>query len=249
MYTVNQKIKFELSDLKMRGIELEDDRYKRIKKDLNMIVSTNNAPRGVIGGSLIDNHCNSAINQSPIQANAKNDTYPASKKERTILTNPPWDISSRQIELMHPFARKILIFMSKKGYTPIKSQVGVWHEALHLKTRAEQFWLNVHTQEIALVELKLGQDKTYHTGNGKMLPPFQKKTNCLKNQHQIQLLFEKRMTEFTFQVVIQEAMVLRITNAKTIRCYPLEPWVEKRWNEAVQRVREVTESIPDDDED
>lgn len=95
---------------------------------------------------------------------------------------------------------------------------------------------------MVLIELEIGSDETYELNNGKLKPPYQKKSNSRKNQKQLQLIFEKRMFEFTFDIVLQEALVSRINPLQEVKDYPLKHWAEKHWNIAVQKIRDLNQS-------
>jgi hypothetical protein len=231
------------------GIQTEDQYYKDMKKGISMYSSNSKgAPRGLMGGSLIDNHCNAAINQKPIEADTKHDNYPASKKEKKVFMNKPWNIEEKQVDLICPHARKVLMHLVNLGFTPIRAQLIVWHEGLNIITKAEQLWLDLNTGELILFELKLAADEKYKLGNKKMHYPYNEQVNSSKNQHQLHLLFQKKMVEFTFAVTINKAAVVRINHDKQVQLYYLESWTETNWNKAVIRVREIMGNIDSEDE-
>jgi len=110
------------------GIQTPAQLYKELLKNNNYQEHDTNtrkyAPKGLHGGSLIDDHCNAVINQRAIEVSGKNEHYPSNKKERKILTKKPWNLSQTRIELIHPYARAVLIKLTKKGYVPICAQKG-----------------------------------------------------------------------------------------------------------------------------
>jgi len=72
--------------------------------------------------------------------------------------------------------------------------------------------------------------------------PFENKKNSLHNQHFIQLELEKLCLEYTFDVIVEEAMVVRINPNKRVRFHHIESWVTKKKNKIIERIQQVANS-------
>lgn len=93
----------------------------------------------------MDRHVNAVINKRPIPPTANNDRYPSTVEQLRILKDKPWNLSEKEIDMIHPSAKSFLIHHTKKGRVPVQAQIGVWFESMGIVTRAEQIWINLKT--------------------------------------------------------------------------------------------------------
>lgn len=238
MPVVKQMLKNYKTMMKAIGCHTAFQLMKQFKADAALVMDDANAniPRGLGGGSLVDRHINAIINKIPIPTNANNDRYPSTVEDLRILRDVPWNLDEKQCDMVCPSAKAIALHYTKKGFIPVQAQIGAWLDSAELITAVEHIWIHVDTGRLMLIEVKIGDDELYHLGHGNMKSPFQKKINSIKNQHQLQLLFEKKMFEFTFNVIIHDAVVARVNRNLEVKEYPLERWAKKRWNLAVQKI-------------
>lgn len=210
------------------------------KSRLGFLPSKKNAAKGFTGGRMVDNQVNAMINGRAI-IGGRSMIAPSmepTEEEYKMFMAEPWSRTRSEIQLLLPETRAHLTYMFKEQKCrPIVAQLLVWDRDMARATRLEQVWLKTDTFEFVLVEMKIGQDFTYEWGTDVMRPPFQAYSNCPKNQHMLQLFVEKRMAEFTYKWIMDQAWVIRIANDCTISKYELEPWVGQQTIKMVRRLK------------
>lgn len=193
-------------------------------------------------GRLVDAQCSSLINRRSVrQSKAKAKKIRITNHARLRVYRcvfracgfSPAAVS--KLAYLHPFTPRVLHYLWKQQYLPVRAQVAVGSLSAGVATAVDQVWRSAsaddttHSPGVVLIELKCYGQRLYRESGGRQLrPPFADIANSMYWHHQLQLAMTVFLFEKTFpSIPVQQAFVLRI-DPQTISKYPLLPVTRAR---------------------
>jgi hypothetical protein len=127
--------------------------------------------------------------------------------------------------------------------TPIATQVPVRHPSIKIATAVDVVTLNADNQ-IVLLEIKSGAvHYLYHTTGARMSAPFNMVTDCVANQHFLQLLFTTEMYKYTYPThKLGPSLLIRLTDMD-VQGYGLRPWCLEQSKVALTHLKQAYDRI------
>ena len=113
-------------------------------------------------------------------------------------------------------------FLKKFNLKPIYHELPVGNPNLRIATRIDVVCQNENNQKWVLIEIKTGFDRYYNCSNGYMDIPLQNFKNSIKNQHQLQLLMNQTLFEYTYPTCSIDTSFILQFHDQGITTHPLE---------------------------
>lgn len=116
-------------------------------------------------------------------------------------------------EEIHEYTQKLVLAMDKWGLEPIVSELPVMDLKRKVATAVDGLCIDKKTGSLVMLEWKCGFDHYLNQGNAQMLGPktLTKYSNCPLNQAKLQLAFTKDMFEKTYDIPVEYAWVINLT--------------------------------------
>lgn len=116
---------------------------------------------------------------------------------------------------INKFARTAMNFFKRKGWTPLRSELGIYSPRMNVATRVDVLCINTKF-EFVLISIKTGytgidKEKPINT-NWRFKPPLNMLEDTAGRRHQLQLLMEKIILEEEYGVTISECGVLYVNS-------------------------------------
>lgn len=201
----------------------------------SIVQPTEKKLKGRAGGRVLDQAVNDCI-EGRVPVHTKK--YPVTEKELSQLNQHSQYFVLPQVcaEKVMPTARRYLISMLSRGYVPIRSQLPVSCQKLGLQTAIDQIWLDIHTQKIVVVEMKINKTLYHRLSCGVLAKPLEAQTNSLCNQAHLQLGLSCYMLQNVHQVRIGSALVTRV-DGTNIEITPMLQWVSDSMPDILHTIR------------
>lgn len=128
----------------------------------------------------------------------------------------------------NPYVQRFWRLMRVYEWTPISTQVPVRHDTLRIGTMVDVLCKDKHNN-YKLLELKTGFESYYDTSSGRKLSsPFDHKSDCPRNQHQLQLAATEHMYRMTHKDHrMSQSIILRF-HSSGVEIVPLDEWCTGR---------------------
>ena len=116
--------------------------------------------------------------------------------------------------IIHEFTRRILLFISARGWIPFISEFKTFDEDLRIATSIDLVCLDVATGKLIFLEFKTGYEGYFDRYTGYMRGALNKLTNSPSNQAHIQLITSVLITMKSHRISVDEfeMYVIRVDN-------------------------------------
>jgi hypothetical protein len=129
-------------------------------------------------------------------------------------------------EAPNVYTMRVLAFLHKHGYQPFAAQFMVYDEQLGIGTELDMLCINANSRDpagknVVNIQLKTGFDKNYERTSGYLRSPFVDKSKLAstpysyRNVHALQTLCEHMIVQDNYSNVLQESMVLVVSEEVT----------------------------------
>jgi len=145
---------------------------------------------------------------------------------------------------LNPIVQFWLYEMCRRRWRFLQSQGGVFHEGLRIATAFDVIAFDQATGALLLFENKNSGSSYFEIGAKPMLEPFTDKMDSALNKAQLQAKFTAFLIECVYSVHIEKVYVLR-TQLGLFQPYPLESWVDERFDQALSVVRTHVQKLYD----
>ena len=256
MYQVSAMVREEERILRERGLDHRSpvERFMQDGKTLASLATkvavlnsrASTKQKMMAQGTAVDDQCTAMFSGKKLKPIRWQVCFSQKEAKTHIRLLHKWNIDVRLVPVykIHPLTWLYLHYMDDLGLRPVCAQTIVGCDDLKIATQIDHLWVNPETQKLTLVELKTWNKITYFKSTGKMHKPFNKRRNHPANQHQLQLALTLYLLQKTFDIQVDEAMVVRV-GLDGVTPYPLKRWAmhHKAVNEMLSRVQKYMRYI------
>jgi hypothetical protein len=124
--------------------------------------------------------------------------------------------------------------MSHLTLSPLGAQVVAGSESMGIATACDVVCYHRDTKQYCVIEVKTGGSSYYFKcSKVGMNVPFNGQTDCVYNQHQLQLWLTTHLYQLTYPTHQVMGSVLLRLFPEGFETYPLEPWITKHAQQAL----------------